>query len=613
MIVALTTVAALLVAVAHAPPPTGAAQPAGHSDVASDSFAAEHIAALGAVGTFEGTECAPDRFCPGDPLPRWVMAVWVVRILDGRDPPEQAARFADVDPSAWWARHVARFAEFGVTRGCRDGTIFCPGDTVTRAQMAVFIARAFRLDDGPDPGFADVPSDAWHAPDVARLAASGITEGCGDGTVFCPDERTSRAQMAVFLGRATSLQTAEPSVGIDSLSPPVVQGGFEVTITFSAPVTGFELDDVGVVNGTATHLSGDGADYRATIEPAADGTVVVRVPESSARAVGGAPNASSGTFVRTRAQDSGTTIVGIDTWDRSAVLASHQEEFEREEPDWGYRGDVGRCVAGITSPAFRDSVLQRVNWYRQMAGLTTVTEDPALSATAQQKALIMLAQQSLSHSPPADWACYTEIDHPGENLGLGTAGVGGVDSYMQDSGDNNLAVGHRRQILSPFVTRIGTGNVGDSARRYETANAMHLAYAWDLVPTTREVRGFVAWPPPGYAPAETVWGRWSFSRQHIGREATRSGTTTHIKLFLSGPDFSQAVVAVSDDDGPVPAQIIHRDDALVWAVHGDTQSAQRPAPDDGDHCYTVSVSGVRIDGAVEVPYEYAVCVIDPGA
>ena len=610
---ALAIVAALLAATAYAPPRSGAAQVDDYRDVVPDSFAAEHIATLAAVGTFEGTECAPGRFCPGDPLPRWVMAVWVVRILDGRDPPERDSRFADVDAGSWWARHVARFDELGVTRGCRDGTIFCPDATVTRAEMAVFIARAFSLDDRPDPGFSDVPSDAWYAPDVARLATSGITKGCGDGTRFCPDERTTRAQMATLLSRAVSLRTAAPSVRVDSLSPPVVQGGFEVTITFSAPVAGFELDDVWVANGAATHLSGDGADYRATIEPAADGTVVVRVPESSARAAGGASNASSGILVRTRAEDSVTAIVGIDTWDRSAVLASYREEFEREEPDWGYSGDAGRCVAGTTSPAFRDSVLQRVNWYRHMAGLPAVTEDTALSATAQQKALIMLAQQSLSHSPTADWACYTEIDHPGENLGLGAAGVGGVDSYMRDSGDNNHAVGHRQQILSPFVTQIGTGNVRDSALRYETANAMHLAYAWDLVPTTREVRGFVAWPPPGYAPAKTVWGRWSFSRQHIGREVTRSGSTIHTKLFLSGPDFSQAVVAVSDDDGPVPTRIIHRDDALVWAVHGDTQSAQLPAPDDGDHCYTVSVSGVRIDGAVETPYEYAVCVLDPGA
>jgi len=81
---------------------------------------------------------------------------------------------------------------------------------VSRAQVAVFLSRAYRLPDRPAAGFTDVADDAWYAADVARLAASGITEGCADGTRFCPDRETTRGQLATFLHRA---ETADVSTG----------------------------------------------------------------------------------------------------------------------------------------------------------------------------------------------------------------------------------------------------------------------------------------------------------------------------------------------------------------------------------------------------------------
>ena len=174
----------------------------GHREiVVVDAFYAEPVAHLHTAGALDGTLCS-DGFCPDRPIDRKTMAVWVVRVLDRRDPrPVTELRFDDVDPTGFRARFIERLAELGVTAGCGDGRGFCPDDTVSRAQMAVFLSRAYDLPDGPDPGFADVPADAWYAADVARLAASGITLGCDDG-LFCPDADTTRGQMATFLYRA---------------------------------------------------------------------------------------------------------------------------------------------------------------------------------------------------------------------------------------------------------------------------------------------------------------------------------------------------------------------------------------------------------------------------
>ena len=182
--------------------PTAAAQTGSFEDVSGDAYFAAPVADLAALGVFAGTECEAG-FCPSDPIDRKTMAVWVVRILDGQDPPPASqTRFDDVNASSFHAAFIERMAELGVTTGCGDRSGYCPDRNVTRAEMAVFISRAYDLPDGPDPGFSDVPADAWYAADVARLAASKITVGCGDRTRFCHGRDTTRGQMATFLWRA---------------------------------------------------------------------------------------------------------------------------------------------------------------------------------------------------------------------------------------------------------------------------------------------------------------------------------------------------------------------------------------------------------------------------
>ena len=191
-------IAAAVVSVAS--PDPALAQPGGFADVAEDAYYSVPVSTLAERGVFFGTHCEAG-FCPNEPIDRKTMAVWMVRILDGKDPaPVSESRFDDVASSH--ARFIERMAELGVTTGCGNGTAFCPDLNVSRAQMAAFLSRAYNLPNGPDPGFSDVPTGAWYAADVARLAASNITAGCDDGTAFCPGQDTTRGQMAAFLARA---------------------------------------------------------------------------------------------------------------------------------------------------------------------------------------------------------------------------------------------------------------------------------------------------------------------------------------------------------------------------------------------------------------------------
>ena len=137
------------------------------------------------------------------------MAVWMVRILDGKEPAAVgSSRFSDVDVLHWWAAHVERFAELGVTKGYTDGT-FRPYRHASRAQMAAFLTRAFDLDAAGDAGFSDTEGNT-HYEAINALAASGITRGYADGT-FRPDRHVTRAQMAAFISRALDTVVFPPS------------------------------------------------------------------------------------------------------------------------------------------------------------------------------------------------------------------------------------------------------------------------------------------------------------------------------------------------------------------------------------------------------------------
>ena len=200
------------IAVAAAGLATTAAAQDRFTDVSSGSHKA-NIEALETLGVFDGTECGARRFCPTDPAKRWAVAVWIVRVVDGRDPyPVQKSRFADVDDDEWWMPYVERLADLGVTVGCKQSPLrYCPDDTVTRAQMASFLVRAFRLQRAASAGFADT-AGSTHEANIDALYAAGLTVGCKQRPLrYCGSNPVTRSQMASFLNRGRGQGTTTPT------------------------------------------------------------------------------------------------------------------------------------------------------------------------------------------------------------------------------------------------------------------------------------------------------------------------------------------------------------------------------------------------------------------
>ena len=132
----------------------------------------------------------------------------------------RVASFSDVPISHWAHSFIERLYAAGITGGCGTSPLrYCPEDTVTRAQMAVFLLRGIHTSSytppatGNSSGFGDVPVDYWSAAWIKQLAAEGITSGCGAGN-YCPEQPVTRAQMAVFLLRSKyGASYTPPAVG----------------------------------------------------------------------------------------------------------------------------------------------------------------------------------------------------------------------------------------------------------------------------------------------------------------------------------------------------------------------------------------------------------------
>ncbi len=165
----------------------------------------EQIAARGVT-----LGCNPpqgDRYCPANNVSRGEMAAFLIRALGETPLTTHRGYFPDVPAGQWYTPYVERLFEIGITTGNADGT-YQPGATVSRAEMAAFLVRAF--DPGgsvPDAGtFTDIENGVWYQPAAERLLDLGISQGCAVNPLrYCPANPVRRDEMASFLIRSLAL------------------------------------------------------------------------------------------------------------------------------------------------------------------------------------------------------------------------------------------------------------------------------------------------------------------------------------------------------------------------------------------------------------------------
>ncbi len=135
-----------------------------------------------------------------------------------------------------------------------------------------------------------------------NIAVSGMTT-VGTVTVAIPADVVESAD-----GEKLNLASGTASVSYDNVRPAVtieneetintsVLNPFPLTITFSEPVTGFEVGEIAVSNCKASNLVAvTDAEYNVTITPSGSGNVSVSVPEGVAQDSAGNTNTASNIF-----------------------------------------------------------------------------------------------------------------------------------------------------------------------------------------------------------------------------------------------------------------------------------------------------------------------------
>jgi hypothetical protein len=275
-------------------------------------------------GTGDGT-----TFSPGTQIPRNQMAAFIARAMAGGDanvlpsgtisPTTNpsvygtydcssggTSLFADVSPTDTFCRYMHFIAGQNITVGCDPTPDFCPGDTVNRRSMAVFIARAlvapggdaqvpdantgtgafaarsYDCVNGPAP-FPDVPTSDANCKQIGYIWSLGIVDGFLDGT-YGPDLPTTRAQMAKFIVNAFHL-----SINEQRLAPPELHlAGNSISVhpgsSFSASATGAFLlpsgEDAPTAGGATLRVFDTGSGSGAANFPGTGGAQIIPLPAS---------------------------------------------------------------------------------------------------------------------------------------------------------------------------------------------------------------------------------------------------------------------------------------------------------------------------------------------
>ena len=146
----------------------------------------------------------------GNSTLRQQMAVFLLKAKYGicYVPPTCAGVFSDVPCPSTFANWIEALAALGITGGC-GGSNYCPSSPVRRDQMAVFLLKTEHGSGYVPPAcagvFGDVACPSGFANWIERLAAEGVTGGCGGGN-YCPLSNNTRGQMAVFITKTFNLQ-----------------------------------------------------------------------------------------------------------------------------------------------------------------------------------------------------------------------------------------------------------------------------------------------------------------------------------------------------------------------------------------------------------------------
>lgn len=249
-----------------------------------------------------------------------------------------------------------------------------------------------------------------------------------------------------------------------------------------------------------------------------------------------------------------------------------------------WNGDTTSCNAGAVDMEAAERAVRNINLHRFIADVPPVVHVPAWTAPAQECALLAHANEKLSHTPPRDWSCWSDVASETSAVSLiaNRSAPPAIGAFMEDPG-NETTMGHRRWLLSEEIWRVGVGSTSRYTCVVVDGRNLENGRSQEGRPKVTK-RGWSAWPPAGPVPMEVF--------------RTERLDTIGWTVQSSDADLDKSSVIVTAGGAPLALKTIP-----LEPLEG-SRSAIRFVPDgwttEPDVAYAVSVRGpTAIDFTVE--------------
>ncbi|QUG83558.1 S-layer homology domain-containing protein [Bacillus nitratireducens] len=141
------------------------------------------------------------KFGFGDIVNREQVAALIYRALKPEAKSEYKNPYSDIsEGTTMFQKEILALTDMGIFVGDGKGT-FRPKESLTRAEMAVILQKAFKLKVKANHTFNDVPKNHWANDAISALESNGVAAGNGAGA-FNPTSVLTREEYAQFLYNA---------------------------------------------------------------------------------------------------------------------------------------------------------------------------------------------------------------------------------------------------------------------------------------------------------------------------------------------------------------------------------------------------------------------------
>jgi hypothetical protein len=301
------------------------------------------------------------------------------------------------------------------------------------------------------------------------------------------------------------------------------------------------------------------------------------------------------------------TVVSISNFAQQALPLSKEKVIElyknlyvtSEVDSIVWNGNAKKCECGKLEKEIYSKATDRVNFFRQVCGLDAIGISEELNKEAQDAALLIKANNQLTHAPSKSMKCYSESAANGcERSCLGFTDykyfpfTSFITGFMKDYGASNYFVGHRKWILYTKLEKFGYGATNNT-EALQTVNGVSYSKFLGL--------DFIPYPWNGYVPVDFIFPKWSFSIPE-NKEV----------------DFSRTAISMTDHNGKAIAlkklkeYKNYLDHTIVWEATGlfsedSIKYGNNELEENGylNKKIKVRIRGVKVDGKT-MNYEYFV-------